>query len=97
MINRKYSQLKFQKTYIGGSKKEQYRIYMECQGGIKNGNTYDKKGNIYDKDGNLLTDKSMDYNPDFVSKTDTDILEFRRLIIFEFEDCMHVYFSRKFV
>lgn len=94
-----YSQLKLTRTYIGGSKKEQFRIYMECQGANKDGKTYDKKGNIYDKDGKNLTEEDFNNlnNPDFIPISDTDDFEFRRLIILEFEDKLHVVFSRKYV
>lgn len=64
MIIRNYDKLKLCRTYIGGSKKEELRIFLKAQGS--------ETGVI-------------------------DWIELRRLIIRDFEDIIHVAFSRKYI
>jgi hypothetical protein len=70
-IERDYTHLKLLRTYIGGSKKEELRIFLDAQG--------IKKGIINHEDLHI------------------DWFEFRRLVIINFEDIIHVIFSRKLI
>jgi hypothetical protein len=69
-INRNYEKLKLLRTYIGGSKKKELRIFLKSQG-INEGEAY--------------TDNCM-----------IDWLEFRRLVVTQFEDILCVNYSRRF-
>lgn len=69
-MDRTYNYFKLCRTYMGGSKKEQLKIFLDAQGIDENGVCDDSQINLY---------------------------EFRRLVIIDFEDIIHVTFSRKII